>query len=126
MLDEIGVHAAFAHRRVRDERPQKGEVGADTEHFRLGERFRERIERGRAIAAVRDDLREERIVVAGHRVALLISRIYSDAVGPPHVREPSCRRKETRSGIFRVDAGLDGIARACPLVARPLFSKGHP
>src|SRR5205807_1650108 len=104
-FDELGVEPLALG--TTKQGSQEGEVGAHTEDLGRGKGTGELPERGPRVAAVRDDLREERVVVVRHHVTLLIPRVDPHAIGPMNMEKPAGRGNEPGCGVLRVDAGLD-------------------
>src|SRR5438094_704208 len=107
-FDELGVEPLALG--TTKQGSQEGKVGAHTEDLGRGKGTGELPERGPRVAAVRDDLREERGVVVRHHVTLLIPRVDPHAIGPMNMEKPAGRGNDPGCGVLRVDAGLEGVA----------------
>ena len=80
---------------VGEQRPQERDVGVDAEQHRLGERGVEPRERLRAVGAVRDDLRDHRVVV-GRDDAAGLDR--GSRCARPSRRPPDAARRRSPAG----------------------------
>src|SRR2546430_15586451 len=89
-----------------------GDVRRDADHGELVQRSLHPSDRLSAVASPRDHLREERVVVGGHLVALEAVRVHADAWPTrwhPRGEHPG-RGREVRFGILSIHAALDGVA----------------
>ena len=79
---------------MRDEPAQEGEVRRHAVDVGLGERGGEPVERLRARRAVRDELREQRVVARADLVALLDAGVDAERGGrTSRWSRPACGRK---------------------------------
>ncbi len=110
MLDEERRRrAAGAQLGVRDEPAEERQVRVHALDDRLRERGREPVERVLPRRAVRDQLREHRVVPEGDLVSLRDARVDADRLRQHESRDASALRQE-RPRILRVQAHLDGVA----------------
>ena len=93
-----------------NDRPKERKIGPHAQHLGARERLLELCQRKLAVRSVRDDLREQRVVVARDLVALLVSRVDAHALRPAHVEQRAGRRQEPARDILGVQAHLDGVA----------------
>ena len=103
---------------MRGERAQEAQVGAHAEHLHLRERFAELRERQLAVRTVRDELRDERVVVPRDRRAFLVSGIDADPLGPADVRDATRRGQESTLDVLGVETHLDRVPTRCGLAQR--------
>src|SRR5690349_9836778 len=114
-----GVDAAGHELRIAEDLGVQPEVGGDAVDARDGDGGAQPRQRLRAVAAVRDDLAEQRVVERRHRGAGIDVRIDADtlAVGPAYRAHRARARREIARGILGIDAALDGAAVAPGLAA---------
>src|SRR5207244_3270933 len=109
VLDEEGRRRlAGTHGGVRDEPAEEGEVRRHPFDFRLLERGAQAVERLGPRRAVRDQLREQRVVRCADLVALRDACVDADARRQPQPRDAP-RLWEERARILRVEPHLDGV-----------------
>ena len=93
-----------------DEPAEEREVRRDPRDLRFGERVREAIERLHPCGAMRDELRDHRVVAEADLVALLDARVHThDIARQPKALDAAGLRQE-RLRILGVQAHLDGVA----------------
>src|SRR6185503_7619045 len=83
---------------------------AHAEDLHLRERLAELRERELAMRTVRDELRDERVVVARDRRALLVAGVDADPLRPADVRDAAGRGEEPALDVLGVEAHLDRVA----------------
>ncbi|KZE94510.1 hypothetical protein AVP42_00993 [Agromyces sp. NDB4Y10] len=111
-IDEVRVEVSGAHVGVGEQAAEEGDVRLDAEQHGAGQRGVEPVERLVAVGAVRDHLRDHRVVVGRDPLPFADARVDADALAGG--RSPSehlaRRRQEAALGALRIHARLDRVA----------------
>ncbi len=127
-LDEADVDLVPDDLRMAQQRPEESKIRGDAFDPERIERFDQAGERLRPIGSPRDQLRQQRIVVGGDRVARAKAGVDPDAV-PSRLApcaDGSSRGQKPLGGVLGINTCLHRMAVGCDLVLpqRQLFPHG--
>ena len=110
--DQLGVEVAALDRGCAQQQPEKLDVGADAEHYRVAQGSPQSLKSGCPVRRPRDDLRQHRVVVGRDHKPRDESAVDPDARASRllQLEHRAARGEEPSRRVLRVDAGLNRVA----------------
>ena len=111
--DEAGIELGCGKGRVRRDRRQEAQIGADADDLVIGQCPAQALHRAGAVAIPDDQLGDHRVVMHRDRVARPHPGIDPDMrplIRRAQMHQPADRRQEIAAGILGIDPNFDRMA----------------